>query len=90
MKSTEIYQAKRAILVNYLIGHYTMCLEKESHYTKMILIRSKSLKKLDQISFHLYRFIRGMANVLSFDTCGIKHQQQIEKRSASKQLSLAL
>ncbi len=32
-------------LVNYLIGHYTMCLEKESHYTKMIMIRSKSLKK---------------------------------------------
>lgn len=43
----------------------------------MIMIRSKSLKKLDQISFHLYRLIRGMANVLAFDTCDIKHQQQM-------------
>lgn len=75
-------------LVNYLIGHYAMNLEKETLYTQMVMMRSKSLKRLDQIKFHLYRFIRGMSEILSFDTAGLRCK--LNRRSDYHQLSLPL
>lgn len=73
-------------LMNCIIGHYSLSIEKNTYHTQVILARARPSNKLKEIKFYLYRFIRGISNILSFDTVGIRHFQRIEQRS--NQLSL--
>lgn len=73
-------------VMNFVIGHYSLSIEKNTYHTQVILARARPSNKLKEIKFYLYRFIRGISNILSFDTVGIKHFQRIEQRS--NQLSL--
>lgn len=73
-------------IMNYLIGHYSMMIEKNNGLAKMIIERARSTNDVSTIKFYLYRFIRGVSNILSFDSTGIRHFHRIEERS--KQLSL--
>lgn len=73
-------------IMNYLIGHYSMMIEKNNGLAKMIIERARSTNDIATIQFYLYRFIRGVSNILSFDSAGIRHFHRIEERS--NQLSL--
>ena len=61
-------------------------LEKNTCHTQVVLARARSSSALAKIKFYLYRFIRRVSKILSFDTLGIKHFHRIEQRSS--QLSL--
>lgn len=73
-------------VMNCIIGHYSLAIEKNTYHTQTILARARPSNKLKKIKFYLYRFIRGISYVLSFDTVGIRHFKRIEQRS--NQLSL--
>lgn len=73
-------------LMNCIIGNYSLSIEKNTLHTQLVLARSRPSKALSKVKFHLYRFIRGISKILSFDTKGIKHFHMIESRLA--QLSL--
>jgi len=73
-------------ILNCIIGHYSLSIEKNTFHTQLVLARARASKKLSKIKFYLYRFIRGISRILSFDTVGIKHFHRIEHRS--NQLSL--
>ena len=66
--------------MNYLIGYYSMIIEKNNVLTKMILERARSTNDIALIRFYLYRFIRGVSTILAFDSKGIHHFHRIEKR----------
>lgn len=72
--------------LNFIIGFYSLAIEKDNLLTQLIMARSQSSNALSKITFYLYRFIRGVGKILSFDTTGIKHFHRIEQRS--NQLSL--
>lgn len=73
-------------VMNSLIGHYSLAIEKNTSHTQVVLARARPSNTLKKIKFYLYRFIRGVSNILRFDTAGIKHFHRIEQRS--NQLSL--
>jgi len=73
-------------IMNCIIGHYSLSIEKNTGHTQLVLARARSSNQLSKIKFYLYRFIRGISKILSFDTVGIKHFHRIEQRS--NQLSL--
>lgn len=66
--------------MNYLIGYYSMAIENNNYLTKMIIERARSTNDIAFIKFYLYRFIRGVSNILVFDFTGIHHFHRIEKR----------
>lgn len=66
--------------MNYLIGYYSMVIEKDNYLTKMIIEKARSTNDIAFIKFYLYRFTRGMSNILSFDSTGIRHFHRIKKR----------
>ena len=73
-------------IMNCLIGHYSLAIEKNTYHTQVVLARARASNNLKKIKFYLYRFIRGVSRILSFDTVGIKYFHKIERRS--NQLSL--
>lgn len=73
-------------IMNCLIGHYSLAIEKNTYHTQVVLARARPSNNLKKIKFYLYRFIRGVSRILSFDTVGIKYFHKIERRS--NQLSL--
>lgn len=73
-------------MLNCIIGHYSLAIEKNTGYTKTVLERARPSNKLKEIKFYLYRFIRGVSKILTFDTVGIRYFHRIEQRS--NQLSL--
>lgn len=73
-------------IMNCLIGHYSLAIEKNTYHTQVVLARARPSNNLKKIKFYLYRFIRGISRILSFDTVGIKYFHKIERRS--NQLSL--
>mgnify|MGYP003509542124 FL=1 len=73
-------------IMNCLIGHYSLAIEKNTYHTQVVLARARPSNNLKKIKFYLYRFIRGVSRILSFDTVGIKYFHKIEHRS--NQLSL--
>ena len=73
-------------MMNCIIGHYSLAIEKNTYHTQIVLARARPSNKTKKIKFYLYRFIRGISKILSFDTVGIKHFHRIEQRS--NQLSL--
>lgn len=73
-------------IMNCLIGHYSLAIEKNTYHTQVVLARARASNNLKKIKFYLYRFIRGVSRILSFDTVGIKYFHKIEHRS--NQLSL--
>lgn len=73
-------------IMNCLIGHYSLAIEKNTYHTQVVLARARPSNNLKKIKFYLYRFIRGVSRILSFDTAGIKYFHKIERRS--NQLSL--
>jgi len=73
-------------MMNCIIAHYSLSIEKNTYHTQVVLARARPSNKLKKIKFYLYRFIRGISKILSFDTVGIKYFHQIERRS--NQLSL--
>lgn len=74
--------------VNYLIGFYSMSIEKWSELVPLILESIRQVKPLDQIRFYLYRFINGFSEVLSYDRVGVRHFHYIEQRNDCWQLTL--
>ena len=68
-------------LLNCIIGHYSLAIEKRTAHTQIILARARSSNALSKVKFYLYRFIRGVSHILSFDTVGIKSFHKIEQRS---------
>lgn len=68
-------------LLNCIIGHYSLAVEKRTAHTQIILARARSSNALSKVKFYLYRFIRGVSHILSFDTVGIKSFHKIERRS---------
>nr|WP_284248661.1 hypothetical protein [Tetragenococcus halophilus] len=77
-------------LVNDLIGHHTLLLEKEHAYTKQVLHRSKALFDETKIRFKLYRLIRGLAEILKYDRAGIYAYKKVKRRPPCQQLTLAV
>ncbi|GAA0496466.1 hypothetical protein IRB23SM22_22830 [Alkalibacterium sp. s-m-22] len=73
-------------LMNCLVGHYSLAIEKSNYHTQTVLARARPSNKRKKIKFYLYRFIRGISKILSFDTVGIRYFYKVEKRS--NQLSL--
>lgn len=73
-------------IMNCIIGHYSLAIEKNTYHTQVVLARARPSNKLKKIKFYLYRFIRGISKILSFDTAGIRYFYKIEQRS--NQLSL--
>lgn len=73
-------------IMNCLIGHYSLAIEKNTYHTQVVLARARPSNNLKKIKFYLYRFIRGVSRILLFDTVGIKYFHKIERRS--NQLSL--
>lgn len=49
-------------LTNYLVGHHSMSLEKNVHYTLLVIAYAKPIKPNDKVKFLLYRYIRGYVN----------------------------
>src|SRR5699024_2653447 len=68
-------------ILNCIIGHYSLAIEKNTAHTQIILARARSSNALSKVKFYLYRFIRGVSNILSFDTVGIKSFHKVERRS---------
>lgn len=68
-------------MVNMIIGQYSLAIEKNNQLTQRIIARARSSNALSKITFYLYRFIRGVGKILSFDTTGIKYFHSIERRS---------
>lgn len=68
-------------LLNCIIDHYSLAIEKRTAHTQIILARARSSNALSKVKFYLYRFIRGVSHILSFDTVGIKSFHKIERRS---------
>ena len=68
-------------IMNCLIGHYSLAIEKNTYHTQVVLARARPSNNLKKIKFYLYRFIRGVSRILSFDTVGIKYFHKIERRS---------
>ncbi|WP_218121379.1 hypothetical protein, partial [Alkalibacterium thalassium] len=66
--------------------HYSLSIEKNTCHTQVVLARARPSNALAKIKFYLYRFIRGVSKILSYDTAGIKYFHRIEQRSS--QLSL--
>jgi len=77
-------------LVNDLIGHHTLLLEKEHAYTKQVFHRSKALFDESKIRFKLYRLIRGLAEILKYDRAGIYAYKKVKRRPPCRQLTLAV
>lgn len=73
-------------VMNCLIGYYSLKIEKNKLHTQVILDRARASNDKSKIKFYLYRFIRGVSNILTFDTAGIRHFHRIESRT--NQLSL--
>ncbi|HSH24710.1 MAG TPA: transposase [Massilibacterium sp.] len=73
-------------ILNCIIGHYSLAIEKNNYHTQIVLARARPSNKLKKIKFYLYRFIRGVSKILTFDTVGIRYFHRIEQRS--NQLSL--
>lgn len=73
-------------IMNCIIGHYSLSIEKNTCHTQVVLARARPSNALAKIKFYLYRFIRGVSKILSYDTAGIKYFHRIEQRSS--QLSL--
>ena len=73
-------------IMNCIIGHYSLAIEKNTYRTQVVLARACPSNKLKKIKFYLYRFIRGISKILSFDTAGIRYFYKIEQ--LSNQLSL--
>ena len=59
--------------MNCIIGHYSLAIEKNTYHTQVVLARARPSNKLKKIKFYLYRFIRGISKILSFDTAGIRY-----------------
>ncbi|MDN6421793.1 MAG: transposase [Tetragenococcus koreensis] len=76
--------------VSYLIGHHSLLLEKETCYVKQVLHRAKATFSDQKIRLKLYRFIRGLAEILRFDSTGIQAYKRVEKRPRAHQLALAV
>jgi hypothetical protein len=68
-------------LVNCLIGHYALAIEKNTAHTQTILARARASSALSKVKFYLYRLIRGVSHILTFDTAGIQHFHKVERRS---------
>ncbi|MCF1618472.1 hypothetical protein LQF63_12795, partial [Tetragenococcus koreensis] len=72
------------------IGHHSLLLEKETCYVKQVLHRAKATFSDQKIRLKLYRFIRGLAEILRFDSTGIQAYKRVEKRPRAHQLALAV
>lgn len=72
-------------MMNCVIGNYSLAIEKNTAHTQTILSHARASTPLSEIKFYLYRFIRGVSRILTFDRTGIRHFHAIEKRT--KQLS---
>lgn len=77
-------------LINYLIGHHTLLLEREQAYTKQVLHRSKALFDESKVRFKLYCLIRGLAEILKDDRAGIHCYKRVKHQSSCQQLVLAV
>ncbi len=76
---------KISTYVTGLIGLLSDKVNKKLLSTK-ILYRSKSLKK--KVLFWYYQIAKGIVEILSKATCGIKNLIKVEKRKRTKQLSI--
>ncbi|GEK92224.1 hypothetical protein AKA01nite_18460 [Alkalibacterium kapii] len=69
-------------IVNYVIGYYSLLIEKNTGLTQIILARSQSSNPLSKIKFYLYRMIRGVRAILSSDKKGINHFHFVKRRTS--------
>ena len=77
-------------LINFLVGHQSMRIEAAPLFNQIIYERAKCLRATDKVKFHLYRYIRGLSEILKFDTVGIRKFKKIEHRVNPGQLRLAI
>lgn len=77
-------------LINFLIGHHSIKIEAAPLLNRIIYEKSKSLRMTDKVKFHLYRYIRGLAELLKFDVAGVKSFQKIEHRINPGQMRLEI
>lgn len=77
-------------LTSYLIGYHSLLLEKENLFGQLLLHHAKPLFSAEKVKFHLYRTIRGLANILKQDQSGIQIYKRIQHRNRPYQICLQI
>lgn len=77
-------------LISFIIGHHSMRIEAKPLFNQILYKKSKSIKEWDKVKFHLYRYIRGLAEILKFDTASLKSFKKIKHRVNPGQLRFAI
>lgn len=77
-------------LISFIVGHHAIRIEAEPVFNLILYEKARSIKGWDKVKFHLYRYIRGLAEILKFDKAGLRSFKKVEHRMNPGQLRLPI
>lgn len=68
-------------LTSYLIGYHSLLLEKDTMFGQLLFHYAKALFPAEKVKFHMYRTIRGLANILKHNQIGIQAYRSTQRKT---------